>query len=786
MRKCFCLVFTLLSVVWLHAQHKVTFILREKTAISHDSIYVTGTFSNWDSTANKNYLLQPHGEREKSITLKLNPGIMRYKFHRGSWLTVEKTYNGTEVLDRVVNINKDTIFTDVVASWRDELLSDKRYALQYATSEADRVSIMAALAMNYAFTTEVTNRDSAFKYAQDALQLQQKIMSSGDRKEWAGENQTKRLIDLQEIIASLLHSLGNYPKALEIRLENLKLAEKEKDQVTLLNAIRNTADDYLSMKDYHKVLFYGQLMDSIIRTGSGNDSVKFQQWSAIMLTANAYYQLKLLDPALYHAKRMFERDLNATWTLIPARVHLLLGDIYSAKGNVDSGFFHYRMSIPFAASTYAFQVVSFAQAGMARLFQKQGRIDSALFYAKHALNYFQNSTLEIQSWGENSDTYLAEISPLVAELYKANNQPDSAYKYLLLSVTLKDSLYNTDRVRQFQTLGFNETVRRQQLEQQSREAKQKYDTRVKMYALVAGMLAVALVAFMLYRNNKHKQKANTLLQLQKQEIETTLGELRNTQKQLIQAEKMASLGELTAGIAHEIQNPLNFVNNFSEVNKELLTEMKEEMDKGNLDDAKAIANDVIENEEKINHHGKRADSIVKGMLQHSRSSSGQKEPTDINALADEYLRLAYHGLRAKDKSFNATMKTDFDESIGSFSIIPQDIGRVILNLINNAFYAVDEKKKQMGDEYDPTVSVGTKKSNGKVTISVMDNGKGIPQKVLGKIFQPFFTTKPTGQGTGLGLSLAYDIVKAHDGELKVETKENEGTLFIIELPVKEN
>jgi two-component system, NtrC family, sensor kinase len=214
-----------------------------------------------------------------------------------------------------------------------------------------------------------------------------------------------------------------------------------------------------------------------------------------------------------------------------------------------------------------------------------------------------------------------------------------------------------------------------------------------------------------------------------------------------------------------------------------LVEMKDEMDKGNIADAKEIANDVIANEEKIIHHGKRADAIVKGMLQHSSSGSGKKEPTNINALADEYLRLAYHGLRAKDKSFNATMKTDFNESIGNINIIPQDIGRVILNLITNAFYVVDEKKKSGIEGYEPTVSVSTKKINGKVEISVKDNGNGIPQKILDKIFQPFFTTKPTGQGTGLGLSLSYDIVKAHGGELKVQTKEGEGSEFVIQLPL---
>jgi signal transduction histidine kinase len=272
------------------------------------------------------------------------------------------------------------------------------------------------------------------------------------------------------------------------------------------------------------------------------------------------------------------------------------------------------------------------------------------------------------------------------------------------------------------------------------------------------------------------------------ELRTSLEHLKSAQSQLIQSEKMASLGELTAGIAHEIQNPLNFVNNFSEVSTELVDEMNTELASGNWQLATEISQDLKQNLEKINQHGMRAGDIVKGMLQHSRSSSGVKEPTDINALADEYLRLAYHGLRAKDKSFNATTKTDFDPSIGNVNVIPQDIGRVILNLITNAFYAVSERSKSGISGYEPTVVVSTRRSpllgrgaGGEVEITVKDNGNGIPQKGLDKIFQPFFTTKPTGQGTGLGLSLSYDIVKAHGGELKVETKEGEGSVFVVEL-----
>jgi len=296
--------------------------------------------------------------------------------------------------------------------------------------------------------------------------------------------------------------------------------------------------------------------------------------------------------------------------------------------------------------------------------------------------------------------------------------------------------------------------------------------------LTGGIFVLLLIAVLLWRSNRNKQKA-------KLKIESAYAELKNTQTQLIQQEKMASLGELTAGIAHEIQNPLNFVNNFSEVNKELIEELKIKNEKLKIEDEgiNELLKDIKDNEEKINHHGKRADAIVKGMLQHSRSSSGVKEPTDINALADEYLRLAYHGLRAKDKSFNAITRTEFDNTIGKIDVMPQEIGRVILNLINNAFYAVAEKKKTAGDGYEPTVIVSTKKEKDKIEVKVKDNGDGIPKNIVDKIFQPFFTTKPTGQGTGLGLSLAYDIIKAHGSEIKVETKESEGSEFTIQLPI---
>jgi signal transduction histidine kinase len=318
--------------------------------------------------------------------------------------------------------------------------------------------------------------------------------------------------------------------------------------------------------------------------------------------------------------------------------------------------------------------------------------------------------------------------------------------------------------------------------------------------------ALTIAEFKLDRTEKVKRTTAILLEETIEELEQkraaieqtntalskSLEDLKATQAQLIQAEKMASLGELTAGIAHEIRNPLNFVNNFSEVSKELLEEMIEELDAGNPEEVKEIAGDVMSNLEKILHHGKRADGIVKGMLMHSRANKGEKEAADINALVDEYLRLAYHGSRAKDKSFNVKLETAFDDAIGKLEVVPQDIGRVILNLITNAFHActersrstVDEKKKTHTTEYEPTVWVRTRQSGDLILISVEDNGNGIPEEIVGKIFQPFFTTKPTGQGTGLGLSLSYDIVKAHHGELMVKTKENAGTTFTIQLPDK--
>ncbi|HSY76003.1 MAG TPA: ATP-binding protein, partial [Bacteroidia bacterium] len=330
--------------------------------------------------------------------------------------------------------------------------------------------------------------------------------------------------------------------------------------------------------------------------------------------------------------------------------------------------------------------------------------------------------------------------------YKLKKQQDSAYKYAGLAVAATDSIYKKriESLAQFQNLSFKEQLRWQAMEKE----KAAYQSSVRAYALLTGLGVLLVIALILYRNNRQKHKANNVL-------ENTLIDLRSTQTQLIQSEKMASLGELTAGIAHEIQNPLNFVNNFSEVNKEMLLELKAESKKPKAERDEQLEvdliNDLIQNEEKINHHGKRADNIVKGMLEHSRTNTGEKQPTDMNMLCDEFLKLSYHGLRAKDKSFNAEVITHFDEKLPKVNASQQDMGRVMLNLFNNAFYAVNQKLKTAGAGYKPEVTVTTAVENGQVVIKVKDNGVGIPDAIKEKIMQPFFTTKPTGEGTGLGL-----------------------------------
>ena len=474
------------------------------------------------------------------------------------------------------------------------------------------------------------------------------------------------------------------------------------------------------------------------------------------LIGESYFHLNQFDSALFYIKQSYNLTKSGGHWSVP---YLYMGKLYEKKGLLTQALSFYHESIPEGVATTDSIKSCLA---IANLFNHTNVMDSAFYYARLAFAVAQNTS---------SYLYIINASSLLKDFYKRKKQTDSAFKYQEIMLAANDSLFNREKLTQMQNLTFNEDLRHQEIVKE----REKFQNEIKIYGLAAGLVVLLLLAGILWRNNRLKQKAKT-------KIEKAYSELKSTQTQLIRSEKMASLGELTAGIAHEIQNPLNFVNNFSDVNTELIDEAEQEMDKGNINEAKTILIDIKENEQKINHHGKRADAIVKNMLQPSRTSSGVKEPTDINALTNEYLRLTSHGLRAKDKSFNAIIRTDFDETMGKINIIPQDIGRVLLNLYNNAFYAVSEKKKQQGEGYEPTVSVSTKRINDKVEIRVKDNGNGIPQKVLNKIFQPFFTTKPTGQGTGLGLSLSYDIIKAHNGEINVETKEEEFAEFVILLP----
>ena len=657
-------------------------------------------------------------------------------------------------------------------------LSSLYRSLSDATSDTARMEVCSKLGSYYS----LVDRDSSNFYLEKALPIAVRLNLKFDE-------------------ASILNAMGvilmqqeKFSKSLELYLKALNIAKDptiEKtiwhlspgqnpmgarmlllsncyDLIGLLNAytgnwIVNTKNQ---LKNYREAEKYAK---------AAGDTAQIAYINFHM--GIAYMNEGKFDSALMLIKKAISTfsDLKDQTGL--GRAMKYLGDSYEKMGNFDLAANTIFQAIALLKETNDHLHLGLGYISLSRVCTDLKKNDSALYYAKESLKIFEKR--KDPAW--KRDAY-----NLLTYCFDQLGRTDSAIVYLKLSKSLSDSLSVEERKN---LLAFLDVVVDEQAKLEKLE-KEKIETREKLriYLLLSGIVVFIVIVFLLYRNNQHRKKTNETLRQRNEKIENTLHQLRSTQTQLIQSEKMASLGELTAGIAHEIQNPLNFVNNFSEVNSELIAEMKEEIEKGNLDQVKNIATDIGENEQKIKHHGKRADAIVKGMLQHSRSSTGVKEPADINALSDEYLRLSYQGLRAKNKSFNATMKTDFDNNVGKINIVPQEIGRVILNLINNAFYVVDEKKKapqppKGGVGYEPTVTVTTKRINDKVLISVSDNGNGIPQKVLDKIFQPFFTTKPTGQGTGLGLSLSYDIVKAHGGEIKVVTKENEGTEFTIMLLV---
>ena len=460
-------------------------------------------------------------------------------------------------------------------------------------------------------------------------------------------------------------------------------------------------------------------------------------------------------------------------------VYYDMGDVSLKKGNDAAALQFYHKGINMDIATHVLSEQQRIYGKFADYFTKIQQRDSSLFYAKKSLaaaKLFKSITM--------GDAY-----ECLYKSYRLNNIIDSAYKYQGLALIARDSSSNASlkNLGDFQKLSMKRQLSLQQLEKEKGDAQ----ARIRTYALLAIIGVVLLVAFITYRNSRQRKKANYLLHEQKEEVATqrdnlgqALEELKNTQTQLVQREKMASLGELTAGIAHEIQNPLNFVNNFSEVSIELLQELVEEEEAGNKGDVIAIAGNLAQNLQKINHHGKRADRIVKGMLEHSRVGTGEKQLTDLNALADEFLKLSYHGLRAKDKTFNAELVTHLGTDLPKIIVTQQDIGRVLLNLFNNAFYAVNQRSKTANADYKPAVEITTSAKDGQIEIRIKDNGNGIRDSIKDKIMQPFFTTKPTGEGTGLGLSLSYDIVvKGHGGSITVDSKEGETTAFIITLPI---
>jgi two-component system, NtrC family, sensor kinase len=672
-----------------------------------------------------------------------------------------------------------------------------KLALKEATTDSAKFSIAYDLFTHY----QNDNVDSALSYIGQALVIARK------------NNRKINEADCLQNIGMLLPELGKYAESLEAFQEAFKIAE-------------DPANESLVWKDDNKYTLHQTRLITLgwthfnFGTSGGYtnnlDQQRFHIRKALQLgeeiggdnllasfanlgMANIFMSLNKLDSALLICKKIEQVFLDTGTGYYEKKylgvIYQIEGTIYASRGDKDKALYYYHKALEAYTANGQNNLTGLSGVywEMANYFYQENQKDSSLYYAKKTVEVLNSFKANNISWA-----YLT-----LSKSYELQNEIDSAYKYQGLAFAGIDSTFKEEikNKSEFQNQLFKNQMRVKELDQE----KASFQNRIRTNILLGGLFTLFVVAFILFRNNRQKQKANRQIAQQKEKVESALHDLKSTQSQLIQSEKMASLGELTAGIAHEIQNPLNFVNNFSEVSKELISEVEEERAKNpesrdeNL--VSEILSDIKQNLEKINHHGKRAADIVKGMLQHSRTSSGVKEPTDINALADEYLRLAYHGLRAKDKSFNADFKTEFDESLPKINVIPQDIGRVLLNLINNAFYAVDKRAKEtdpltpaggMKNEqikFVPTVTISTTfwnpPSGGRgVRIVVKDNGSGIPSNIVDKIFQPFFTTKPTGQGTGLGLSLSYDIVKAHGGELKAESTEGEGTEFIIHLPIK--
>ncbi|HWD86812.1 MAG TPA: ATP-binding protein [Mucilaginibacter sp.] len=631
--------------------------------------------------------------------------------------------------------------------------------LRSATNDYDRALILDSLSMYNMFFYH--NEDSTFYYCNEYLNKAFKLPDK------------KYLILAYARLSFYYNNTGQYKESLSTALTGLDLSEQYH------------IEDYLSAIYYDLTWAYNNLgenaeglksvLKGIAYLKQNKDPFFDQALHLYGIAGSCYVINGKPDSALYYYKKMDsaeeisrERGAKAISDWYWGTYYLYTARQYQKADSVLAD------GIKECQKTGEFLLNYFY------VFSSQSNINQHRF--KLAIAQAREATR--LSVPLNDIACLQNAANLLNECYEKLGKPDSAYRYLKMKDSLNDVMQTHSNALDIQQSRFDQQLNQKEKAATNEIQAQKSRTRALVYVFVTGLVFLLVILIIQLRNSKQKRKANEVLRQQKEKVENTLTELKSTQAQLVQREKMASLGELTAGIAHEIQNPLNFVNNFSDVNREMLSELEEELNKGDIEEAKAIAADIRQNSEKINHHGKRAEGIVKGMLEHSRASTGQKEPTDINALADEYMRLAYHGLRAKDKSFTSELVTDLSKTLPKVNVIPQDMGRVLLNLFNNAFYAVNQKTKTAGPDYKPIVELSTAKNNGHIEINVKDNGIGIPDAVKNKIMQPFFTTKPTGQGTGLGLSLAYDIVaKEHSGAIDVTSQEGEGSVFKIRLPI---
>jgi two-component system NtrC family sensor kinase len=562
-------------------------------------------------------------------------------------------------------------------------------------------------------------------------------------------------------MGSTIATTGDKATAQQLEIDAMAAATQAGDKQALgivyQNIFNRTDITQLQIKEYAlKALKLSKAAGDTRRVG----------WEYVGL-ALYYSQIKKPDSAHFCIKQALDWGIRANSVYDICNNINYLSSFQKDKQLKEK---YYRTAYRIATTTNNTFAISITAAVLGDHYAELKNIDSAFFYTRKA--YLVSLPL-------TPDFQLGPAAQL-ARIYKQKRNIDSAIKYLGTYFKLREQLYNNESVVRAQAITFKQKEKQQQAEAQRAALKSSQ----QRWLMVLVMAFLLIIAFIFWRNSRQSRKANMLLTRQKLQTELALTDLKAAQTQLVQSEKMASLGELTAGIAHEIQNPLNFVNNFSEVSAELVDELNDELDRGDVEGAKAIATDIKQNLEKINHHGKRADNIVKGMLEHSRANTGQTQPTDFNKMADEYLRLAYNGLRVKDKDFNAEITTRFDEHLPKVNVIQQDMGRVLLNLFNNAFYAVNQKKKTAGPDYKPEVMVSTLTEDNRMVVTIRDNGMGIPDAIMDKIMQPFFTTKPTGQGTGLGLSLSYDIVvKGHGGRLTVTSEEGKYTEFRIAIPV---